>query len=191
MALSLPTLRLCVCCHCTRESGQRSILAGRIGPYPLSRLPPACKNTGANAGQTMGQSAWLSSWQVILYCPSLDKNKGRMGAVAVDFRQAFDSVRHDTLLCKLRDNFNLQPDLINTLANYFTDRSYYIVSGKHVSSKFPVSGGVPQVTIYLSLSTLYLLHEWLLHALLLQVSHTCIMQMTCSYTAGKIVTTQK
>ena len=78
---------------------------------------------------------------------ALDKVKGRMGVVAVDLRQAFDSCRHDTLLWKLREKFKLQPDLLNILVSYFTDRTYCIVNGQHVSKPFPVTYGVPQGSI--------------------------------------------
>ena len=70
-----------------------------------------------------------------------------LGVVAVDLRQAFDSCRHDTLSQKLKENFNLQPDLLNILISYFTDRSYCIVNGQHVSKQFPVTCGVPQGAI--------------------------------------------
>ena len=75
---------------------------------------------------------------------TLDTVKGRLGVVAVDLRQAFDSCRHDILLQKLRDNFKLGPDLLNILVSYFLDRSYYIANGQHLSQQFPVKCGVPQ-----------------------------------------------
>lgn len=64
-------------------------------------------------------------------------------AVYVDFRKAFDTVSHQTLLNKL-NQFNLSPNAITLLNNYLSDRTQQVFVNKHLSDPMTVTTGVPQ-----------------------------------------------
>lgn len=64
-------------------------------------------------------------------------------AVYVDFRKAFDTVDHPTLLNKLRD-FNLSPKSIELFNNYLSNRTQQVYTNKTMSPPLPIKTGVPQ-----------------------------------------------
>jgi hypothetical protein len=49
----------------------------------------------------------------------LDMKKNKVGAIFVDLKKAFDTISHEKLLCKLMNNFQLEPSFVNILLNNY------------------------------------------------------------------------
>ena len=64
-----------------------------------------------------------------------------------DFAKAFDSVNHDIILHKLKNNFNIDGTLLKFLANYLSGRNQKVVIGNEISENKKVTSGVPQGSI--------------------------------------------
>ncbi len=75
---------------------------------------------------------------------NLDRRNGRVGAVFVDLKKAFNSVNHPILLLKLIEKFNLNPHFVKLIESYLADRKFKIRNGDNVSSIFNEDGSVPQ-----------------------------------------------
>ena len=71
----------------------------------------------------------------------------RTDVVYFDFAKAFDSVNHDIILKKLRDNFAINGTLLKFLVNYLENRKQCVVIGGAKSGLLPVTSGVPQGSI--------------------------------------------
>ena len=75
-------------------------------------------------------------------------NKGcRIDIVYFDFAKAFDSVNHDIILEKLKNNFNINGKLLRLIQSYLKDRSQCVVVGGTKSNFKSVLSGVPQGSI--------------------------------------------
>lgn len=67
-------------------------------------------------------------------------------AIFLDYRKAFDSVPHRTLIDKL-EGIDLNPHIIAWLSNYLTSRKQRVVVDGSSSSPTDVLSGVPQGSI--------------------------------------------
>ena len=67
--------------------------------------------------------------------------------VYFDFSKAFDSVNHDLILRKLKENYGIDGRLLKFIMNYLCGREQCVVLGNSKSEKMPVLSGVPQGSI--------------------------------------------
>ena len=75
----------------------------------------------------------------------LEKSK-EVGAVFFDFRKAFDSVPHRTLLAKL-DDLQVNHLLIQWIHSYLSKRKQQVVVNGSSSDALPVWTGVPEGSV--------------------------------------------
>ena len=88
--------------------------------------------------------------QLIPFCDSLSESlndRSRTDVVYFDFAKAFDSVNHDVILAKLKNQFKIDGKLLRILVNYLQDREQCVVVGGCVSGNRAVASGVPQGSI--------------------------------------------
>ena len=74
-------------------------------------------------------------------------NQSRIDIIYFDFAKAFDTVNHDLILRKLKQNFGVDGLLLQFLKNYLQDRQQQVVINGSVSNSLPVHSGVPQGSI--------------------------------------------
>lgn len=104
--------------------------------------------------------------------------------IYVDLSKAFDSLRHETLLCKLH-SYGVRGVAYDLLLSYLSDRQQYVLIGEHSSDLKPIITGVPQGSILGPL--LFSVYVNDLHALLSrpQVSVICYADDTTLLITGK------
>ena len=93
--------------------------------------------------------------QLIGFCDSLAlsfNNIIRTDVIYFDFAMTFDSVKHDIILYKLKDQFYIDGILLAFLVYYLKDRSQSFVLGDSILSTKIATSRVPQGSIlgYLS-----------------------------------------
>ena len=71
----------------------------------------------------------------------------RTDVVYFDFSKAFDSVNHDIVLYKLKNNFKINGLLLKLFTDYLRDRRQCVVIGGSKSAYRTVASGVPQGSI--------------------------------------------
>jgi len=71
-------------------------------------------------------------------------SSGRVVAILIDLRKAFDTVPHDKLIIKLRDKYGITGYLLKFICNYLYDRKYSIKLGDFLSKEYTVYSSVPQ-----------------------------------------------
>ena len=97
----------------------------------------------------------------------------------LDLSAAFDSVDHDTLLCRLRKSYGLRGVCFDWFKSYLSGQAQYVRSTSTSSEPSEVPYGVPQGSVtgrfcfYCILQTCY---SWL--------EATMRMQTICKYTAN-------
>jgi hypothetical protein len=91
------------------------------------------------------QSAIISFTQSIY--KALDKKKGKLGAIFVDQKMAFNHPDHLQLLHLLQKKFNIQGSLLKILCSYFINRSFNINLNNTNSKLFQLHRGFPQGSI--------------------------------------------
>ena len=64
--------------------------------------------------------------------------------VLLDLSAAFDTVRHDTLLNRLKSRFGVDGKALEWFASYLADRTQRVTVNDGLSSAFPLRKGVPQ-----------------------------------------------
>ena len=74
-------------------------------------------------------------------------NKSKTDIIYFDFAKAFDSVSHDIILRKLKENFKVDGLMLRFIRSYLEGRQQQVVIGGVASSKLPVHSGVPQGSI--------------------------------------------
>ena len=74
-------------------------------------------------------------------------NNFQTDIIYFDFAKAFDSVHHDTLLSKLKNEYGIEGRLLKFLANYLKNREQCVVIGGQKSKMKFVTSGVPQGSI--------------------------------------------
>ena len=88
--------------------------------------------------------------QLLSFCDSLAISLHectRSDVIYFDFAKAFDSVNHDIILEKLKNQFNIDGYLLGFILNYLKDRTQSVVMSSFSSSCKPVTSGVPQGSI--------------------------------------------
>ena len=77
-----------------------------------------------------------------------DMDKGKInGVVFFDIRKAFDSVKHDILLRKLKNQFGIQDIELRWFKSYLTNREQVCPVNGHTSSPKKIRCGIPQGSI--------------------------------------------
>ena len=74
-------------------------------------------------------------------------NKSKSDVIYFDFAKAFDSVSHDLILKKLKNNFGIDGLMLRFIKAYLQGRKQQVVIGGVNSSVLPVNSGVPQGSI--------------------------------------------
>ena len=64
--------------------------------------------------------------------------------VLLDLSATFDTVRHDTLLNRLKSRFDVDGKALEWFASYLADRTQRVIVNDGLSSAFPLRQGVPQ-----------------------------------------------
>jgi len=72
----------------------------------------------------------------------LDHRNGRVVAVFIDLKKAFNSVRHDIIIMKLLRDFNLSPTLVKLLRNYLKNRVSNVMLSNYISSTMEYPRGL-------------------------------------------------
>ena len=81
------------------------------------------------------------TWRTVIDC-------GKFVAVAfIDFRKAFNSVPHTTLIMKLQRHFGIKGSTLDWLKSYLTGRKQFTVLNGVESDLLPVSMGIPQGSV--------------------------------------------
>jgi hypothetical protein len=68
-------------------------------------------------------------------------------AVALDFKKAFDKVPHRLLMQKIRQIKGIDPQIVNWVQDFLTNRRQSVVLQGTSSSELPVTSGVPQGSV--------------------------------------------
>ena len=71
-------------------------------------------------------------------------NKIGTDIIYFDFQKAFDTVKHDLILMKLKNQFNINGCLLRFISSYLKDRTQRVVLENDCSSFKPVHSGVQQ-----------------------------------------------
>ena len=74
-------------------------------------------------------------------------NRNQTDIVYFDFQKAFDSVSHDVIINKLKNEFNLGGKMLRFLMNYLSGRQQRVVLDGDFSEWVEVRSGVPQGSI--------------------------------------------
>ena len=77
---------------------------------------------------------------------SLNK-KSKSDVIYFDFAKAFDSVSHDIILQKLKNNYEIDGLMLRFIRSYLQDRHQQVVVGGFTSSRLLVLSGVPQESL--------------------------------------------
>ena len=84
------------------------------------------------------------------FCDSLAlslNDKIRTDIIYFDFAKAFDSVNHDIMLSKLKNQFGIDGKLLRFFVEYLKDRFQRVTINNEQSSDLRVNSGVPQGSI--------------------------------------------
>ena len=74
-------------------------------------------------------------------------NKSKFDVIYFDFAKAFDSVSHDLILKKLKEEFGINGLMLRFIKSYLQGRQQEVVIGGVKSGVLPVKSGVPQGSI--------------------------------------------
>ena len=88
--------------------------------------------------------------QLVGFCDSLSlslNNNLRSDVIYFDFAKAFDSVNHDLILQKLKNEYRIDGLLLKFIRNYLKDRKQSVIINNCNSSTRDVLSGVPQGSI--------------------------------------------
>ena len=69
------------------------------------------------------------------------------GLVSLDIKKAFDSINHQILMSKMKDQFGIRENELNWFTSYLTDRQQVCSVNDHISSWKSIESGVPQGSI--------------------------------------------
>ena len=88
--------------------------------------------------------------QLVNFCDSLAlslNDNVRTDIIYFDFQKAFDSVNHDIILSKLKEQYNIDGSLLRFFKCYLENRYQRVVIGNKMSTPCQVRSGVPQGSI--------------------------------------------
>lgn len=68
-------------------------------------------------------------------------------SIFIDLSKAFDTINHNILLKKLKNNFFFSDNAANIVTNYLTNRNYVVKIDDSISDKKDLTIGVPQGSI--------------------------------------------
>ena len=88
------------------------------------------------------ESALLKLTIDILFCLNMDAQKVTL-LVLLDLSTAFDTVRHDILLDRLRSRLGVTDQALNWFTSYLSDRAQRFAVNGGLSDTFPLAQGVP------------------------------------------------
>ena len=74
-------------------------------------------------------------------------NLSRADAAYLDYAAVFNTVNHDLILNKLKNNFGIDANSSQNLKSYLQDRQQQVVISGPVSDSLPVFSGLPQGSI--------------------------------------------
>ena len=74
---------------------------------------------------------------------NMDAQKVTLVAL-LDLSAAFDTVRHDILLDRLRSRLRVTDQALNWFTSYLSDRTQRVAGNGGLSDSFPLAQGVPQ-----------------------------------------------
>lgn len=69
------------------------------------------------------------------------------GLISMDIKKAFDSINHQILMSKMKDQFGIHDNELIWFTSYLTDREQVCCVNDHISSRKPIKSGVPQGSI--------------------------------------------
>ena len=95
------------------------------------------KGTSATDALIMCHHKWLN-W--------LDGNADHVRVISFDLKKAFDSVSHN-IICKKLESTNINPYIINWIANFLTDRRQRVIVNGIETNYMNINKGVPQGTV--------------------------------------------
>ena len=78
---------------------------------------------------------------------SIDSRCGKVLALFIDFKKAFDKVPHDKLIQVLRNRFNVNAHIINLLISYLSERKYSFRLGNQISDEYDFNCGISQGSV--------------------------------------------
>ena len=113
------------------------------------KIYDTCKNkiTPYQHGFLPGKSC---TTQLVPFAMSLYltlNSREQADVIYFDFAKAFDSVSHDIILVKLRDQFGIKGKMLNFIKNYLKDRKQRVIIDNNFSDYENVLSGVPQGSI--------------------------------------------
>ena len=115
------------------------IIASRLTAHLQKHHLMCTRQFGFKQGHSAADLHLLLSSE---WCQALDEEKLTY-VVALDIEGAFDRVWHNALVARLA-SLGIDGNLLNTLADYLSDRILKVIHNGHHSSSQPVTAGVPQ-----------------------------------------------
>ena len=79
--------------------------------------------------------------------------------ILLDLSYVFDTLRHDILLERLR-NIGIQDKAMELFSKFIKDRNYYIQIINNYTTSYTIDHDIPQVSICLPYSSLYILFHY-------------------------------
>jgi hypothetical protein len=120
-------------------------LAKLLDRLMSNQLRTACKHVidSVQHGFRQGKSTSTNLLIYQNYIVEALKNGHQVDSIYEDFSKAFDRVKHNILIYKLR-LMNFDGIFVNWLDSFISDRSQLVKIGKYLSNPIEVKSGVPQ-----------------------------------------------
>ena len=99
------------------------------------------------SGYRTGHSTETALLEVLDGIYTAADNKQLSVVVGLDLSAAFDTVQHDVLLNRLRNEFGVDDKVLSWFQTYLEDRTQFVKVGKYSSSVVKMASGVPQGSV--------------------------------------------